>query len=122
MTLSASPSNVLNTTRILLNTWDTVLNLSGEKPSPFHYVIPQFLAARAAYGKAYLFTEVYFLTDSPDYSKTWSFLEGQIDSLYLQKSAVNTFFDLAQFTLKAQFKVLESFYPQPKIHNNPIVK
>ncbi|CAG9321143.1 COQ9_2 [Blepharisma stoltei] len=122
MTMGASPSNVFNTTKILWDTWDLILNLSSETPSLQYFAIPQHLLARAAYGRAYLFTEIYFLTDSPDFSHTWKFLEGQVDSLYQQKSAVNTLLDISQFTLNAQYRVLESFYPQPKFHNNPIVK
>lgn len=116
MLLGARPPYLGTTWSLLWSTWDLIWRRCGEEVAE-----PRHSIRRLALGNLHLATEVYMLNDnSENYRDSWLFLQNRVNNMFTLGNFVYTGIDLSSFVLKANYRILESYYPQPTSHENPI--
>lgn len=115
MRIGARPNNISNTTNLLWSTFDTIFKLSGEKNPDFLYPIK-----RTTLAMSYFSTEVALLNFPGNEEEHWRNLESQIIRTFHLGSIGANLLEVGKFVMKTNYRVLESFYPEPTSHKHPI--
>ena len=117
MILGAGPRHIQQTSFALWTTFDTIWRLSGEKEIDVFYP-----AKRASLALSYLTTEVALLRNPREEEEHWKELETQIARACRLGNFGFGIFEITRFVLNTNYRILQSFYPEPTEHENPIIK
>jgi ubiquinone biosynthesis protein COQ9 len=117
MRIGLYPKNLSNTTLILWNTFDNIWKLSGEQEFDLFYPLK-----RSSFALIYFRTEVGILRNPEKTEEQWSNLESQLIRSFQLGTITSNLYEISSFIVSTNYRILQSFYPEPVNHKNPINK
>ena len=117
MRIGINQKNLQNTTLLLWDTFDNIWKLSGEQEFDVFYPVK-----RSSLAIAYLTTEIILLRTPENIEQHWVSLESQIIRMCQAGKTAANLYEFSKFFLNTNYRILQSFYPEPTVHENPILK
>ncbi|OMJ71412.1 hypothetical protein SteCoe_30372 [Stentor coeruleus] len=117
MKIGANPQNIITTTNTLWNTFDSIWKLAGEKNVDTFYPIK-----RGSLAMIYLTTEVKIVKNPHKVEECWKEMEEKMMKSFDAGKVAENVFETMKFVANANYRILQSFYPEPSSHQNPINK
>jgi rpsU-divergently transcribed protein len=117
MRIGARPAHILSTTNALWTTFDAIYALSGEQQYDVLYPLK-----RTSLALMFVATEVELVRNPEKAEETFGNMETRIIRSFQGGMIAENMLEVAKFVGKANYRVLQSLYPEPREHKNPIVK
>lgn len=117
MRIGANSQNLITTTNALWSTFDSIWKLAGEKNVDVFYPVK-----RGSLAMIYLTTEVKILKNPEKVEECLKEMEEKMMRSFDAGKVAENFLETAKFVANANYRILQSFYPEPGIHQNPINK